>query len=333
MKTSSLLSWFLISVSAQTAQYGHAAEDSSCEALASGATDVVVVRSSGGTLSSTSWQAQLGKFGSLLTSREGREVSVFVNSVPARVRMVVTHTGVLHFQSSSSPNHLTEEDLEQLNLKPGVNKGRYVCPELNTILHFSIFLYEAGDKLVITDIDGTITQSDIRGQVLPKLGLSAHHTAVVELFDRIHRRGYRVIYLTARSMGQDEDTRNYLFQSLQKVEGFSLPPGPILFSPTTILCGFITEVVTKTPDLQKTQTVLQLWELFRKGEGSVISNTIVAGYGNKDTDTKAYINAGMDRGRVYLVNPKGELRNEETGLVSSYSDQVLQLDTLYPNIL
>merc|ERR1719153_278223 len=315
------------------AQYGHAAEDSSCEALASGAMDVVVVRSSTGVLTSTSWHAQLGKFGSLLTSREGKEVSVFVNSVPARVRMVVRGSGLLQFKSSSSPNHLNSEDLEELNLKPGVNKGRYVCPELNTILHFSIFLYETGDKLVITDIDGTITQSDIRGQVLPKLGITAHHTAVVELFDKIDKRGYKVIYLTARSMAQDEDTRNYLFQSLQKVGGFSLPPGPILFSPTTMLCGFIAEVVTKTPDLQKTQTVLQLWDLFKKEEGSSISGTIVGGYGNKDTDTKAYINAGMDRGRVYLVNPKGELRNEETGLVSSYSDQVLHLDTLYPYIL
>merc|ERR1719228_3129179 len=113
MKTSFLLSLLLIIVSTQTTQYGHAAEDSSCEALASGATDVVVVRSSTGVLTSTSWHAQLGKFGSLLTSREGKEVSVFVNSVPARVRMVVRGSGLLQFKSSSSPNHLNSEDLEE----------------------------------------------------------------------------------------------------------------------------------------------------------------------------------------------------------------------------
>lgn len=186
---------------------------------------------------------------------------------------------------------------------------------------------------MITDIDGTITESDIKGQVLPKLGITAHHNSVVELFDKIDKRGYRVIYLTARSMAQDEDTRKYLFRSLQRVGGFSLPPGPIMFSPTTLVSGLIAEVVTKTPDLQKTETVLELWRLFNRGKDSPLSSTIVAGYGNKDTDVRAYVNAGINLDRIYIVNPKGEVKNEGTGQVSSYSDQVLLLDRLYPPLL
>ena len=54
--------------------------------------------------------------------------------------------------------------------------------------------------------------------MLPKLGLSSHHhPGVVQLFDLLARRGYTIVYLTARSMAQDEDTRNYLFHTLQKV--------------------------------------------------------------------------------------------------------------------
>ena len=41
---------------------------------------------SDGTLYSTSWIAQIGKLNSLFQSREGREVAIFVNSVPARAR-------------------------------------------------------------------------------------------------------------------------------------------------------------------------------------------------------------------------------------------------------
>lgn len=167
-------------------------------------------------LSSTGWHAQIGKFSSLLTSREGKEVTVFVNSVPARVKMIVCDSGILHFKSFQ-PNHMTHANLEELNLQPGLNRGRYACPQLNIILHFSVFLYIANEKLVITDIDGTITESDLKGQVLPKLGVAVHHHGVVELFHKVAEQGYRVVYLTARSMAQDEDTRSYLFKSLQKV--------------------------------------------------------------------------------------------------------------------
>ena len=39
---------------------------------------------------------------------------------------------------------------------------RYACAELDIKLEFSIFLFYLSDKLVVTDIDGTITQSDIK---------------------------------------------------------------------------------------------------------------------------------------------------------------------------
>ena len=94
---------------------------------------------------------------------------------------------------------------------------RYVCPELKILFHFSVFFYNSTDKLIISDVDGTITKSDIKvtqsnmnnfnmvlhvfsqGHVLPKLGISAHHTGVVELFHKLYQSGYKIIYLTARS--------------------------------------------------------------------------------------------------------------------------------------
>ena len=39
---------------------------------------------------------------------------------------------------------------------------RYACAELDVKVEFSIFLFNWSDKLVVTDIDGTITQSDIK---------------------------------------------------------------------------------------------------------------------------------------------------------------------------
>ena len=103
--------------------------------------------SSDGKLSSTPWYGQIGKFNSMFKSRTGKEVrstssrlsvwyivvniliqvGVFVNSVPARVRMTVCDSGNLNFQNSSagSDNQLSHEDLQELNLKPGENKARW----------------------------------------------------------------------------------------------------------------------------------------------------------------------------------------------------------------
>ena len=109
--------------------------------------DAMFIFSSDGKLSSTPWYGQIGKFNSMFKSRTGKEVrstssrlsvwyivvniliqvGVFVNSVPARVRMTVCDSGNLNFQNSSagSDNQLSHEDLQELNLKPGENKARW----------------------------------------------------------------------------------------------------------------------------------------------------------------------------------------------------------------
>ena len=69
------------------------------------------------------------------------QVGVFVNSVPARVRMTVCDSGKLNFENSSSgsDNELSHEDLQELNLKPGENSARWVSTEFSDVpqRHFS----------------------------------------------------------------------------------------------------------------------------------------------------------------------------------------------------
>ena len=43
--------------------------------------------------------------------------------------------------------------------------GKFVAPQLGVIIPFNVFLYEENDKIVLTDIDGTITQSDIKVRI------------------------------------------------------------------------------------------------------------------------------------------------------------------------
>ena len=133
-------------------------------------------------------------------------------------------------------------------------------------------------------------------------------------------------------MAQDEDTKNYISKMLQDLDGYSLPPGPVLLNPTTFLSGAIAELVTKTPYVQKTKTINEIWNIFKSEKNTKIEDTIVAAYGNKATDTKAYVDAGLPYKSIYIVNPEGELRNEHTGEITSYGEQAQNIDTIYPRL-
>ena len=53
---------------------------------------------------------------------------------------------------------------------------------------------DTDQKIVVSDIDGTITKSNLRGHVLPQLGLSEwKHNGIVKLFNIIKGRECRII--------------------------------------------------------------------------------------------------------------------------------------------
>ena len=91
----------------------------------------------------------------------------------------------------------------------------------------TVYLWDYHDKVVISDIDGTITRSDVAGQVLPLVGMDWTQNGVVwnedtiffqhlfyfmqsssqvELFNSVACNGYRVLYLSARAIGQVQKT-------------------------------------------------------------------------------------------------------------------------------
>ena len=98
------------------------------------------------------------------------------------------------------------------NFFQGRNLARYFVPTLNIEIKFNIFLYGQSERLVITDIDGTITTSDTKGFIYAQLGIEVEHRGIVRLLHTLNDRGYTIIYLTARSIGLDHMTRKYLFE-------------------------------------------------------------------------------------------------------------------------
>lgn len=50
----------------------------------------------------------------------------------------------------------------------------------------------------MSDVDGTITRSDLLGHVLPTLGVDWSHPGITQLFHNIARNGYQIMFLSSR---------------------------------------------------------------------------------------------------------------------------------------
>jgi hypothetical protein len=57
-------------------------------------------------------------------------------------------------------------------------------------------------RLIISDVDGTITRSDILGHVLPRVGLDWSHYGINKLFTNIRANGYEIMFLSSRAIAQ-----------------------------------------------------------------------------------------------------------------------------------
>ncbi|VDM21597.1 unnamed protein product [Hydatigera taeniaeformis] len=225
---------------------------------------------------------------------------------------------------------LTSREVECLGLRPGANnvEFRIVTKYQGTATCTArIYLWRSDDKVVVSDVDGTITRSDLLGHVLPVLGRDWSHEGVAELYSRAADNGYKFIYLSARAIGEASLTRSYIDQVCQRGK-YRLPNGPILLSPTSLLDAFHREVIARTPELFKIECLREVKELFGPD-----SNPFYAAFGNRVNDVKAYVESGFELGRIYTVNSGGELRNERLPSVSkSFGDMVNLADHLFPCI-
>ena len=160
---------------------------------------------------------QVGKFTNWRTvihSREGREMKIHINGRPVQTnaKLIVRDSGNACFARSNLRFKLSSTEWSYAGLNPGLNPGYFSVDSLSIRIPFNVFLYEQNARFVLTDVDGTITETDVKGHVFPMFGFTAHHEHVVELFHKIADNGYQIVYLTARSIAQDVDTREYLFQ-------------------------------------------------------------------------------------------------------------------------
>eukprot|EP00698_Gefionella_okellyi_P018674 TRINITY_DN5630_c0_g1_i1.p1 TRINITY_DN5630_c0_g1~~TRINITY_DN5630_c0_g1_i1.p1 ORF type:complete len:936 (-),score=191.43 TRINITY_DN5630_c0_g1_i1:154-2919(-) len=198
----------------------------------------------------------------------------------------------------------SSDQLAALRLKPGANTVVYSCTSrfqgIQQITS-TIYLWEDDTKVIICDIDGTITRSDVLGQVLPIIGRDWSHVGVAQLLSNIQRNGYEVLYLTARAIGQSRITRDYIHK-LKQGE-CSLPMGPVIMTPDSLFQAFNREVIRRRPDEFKIDCLNDIRRLFPRGW-----NPFYAGFGNRQTDALSYRSVGVPVGKIFIVTHTGELK-------------------------
>lgn len=155
---------------------------------------------------------------------------------------------------------LTTKQLRALGLKYGKNEITYTVDsgfQGTQTNNSRIFFWNYKVKIVISDVDGTITKSDVLGHILPRFGRDWSHEGVTELFTNIRKNGYEMMYLTSRAIGMADMTRSYL-QNLEQQAVFKLPDGPCIMSPDRLMHSFKREIIDRTPQLFKIAALINI---------------------------------------------------------------------------
>ncbi|KAJ0776584.1 putative phosphatidate phosphatase [Helianthus annuus] len=197
----------------------------------------------------------------------------------------------------------TPEQLQSLNLTEGKNTVTFKFSTAvlgNQQVDARIFLWKWDTHIVISDVDGTITKSDVLGQFMPMVGKDWSHIGVTNLFSAIKDNGYEILFLSARSISQADVTRQFLINLKQ--DGKTLPEGPVVISPDGLFPSLFREVIRRAPHEFKIACLEDIRVCFPDDW-----NPFYAGFGNRDTDEFSYVKVGIPKGRIFIINPKGEV--------------------------
>ncbi|XP_057423301.1 phosphatidate phosphatase PAH1 [Lotus japonicus] len=220
----------------------------------------------------------------------------------------------------------TNEQIASLNLKDGQNLVTFsFCTRVlgTQQVDAHIYLWKWNARIVISDVDGTITKSDVLGQFMPLVGKDWTQSGVARLFSGIKENGYQLLFLSARAIVQAYLTRNFLLNLKQ--DGKTLPNGPVVISPDGLFPSLYREVIRRAPHEFKIACLEDIKRLFPSDY-----NPFYAGFGNRDTDELSYRKIGIPKGKIFIINPKGEVAISQRIGAKSYTSLHTLVNDMFP---
>ena len=330
----------------------------------SGSMDILVIESPNGEYKSSAFHVRFGSLKVIKAKEQNIEIFVNSKKTNVTMKLSSSGDAYFQFDESDTQvisqqnlydkevnNNLKEKDellkndynlfkkkyksffpssnqIKELNLKPEKNEICFVCRTSSSgiqTLKSSIYLWPYNSKIVISDVDGTITRSDVLGQVLPILGRDWTHEGVAELFTKIINQGYKLIYLTSRAIGQSTMTKNYLDSLIQEKK--SLPPGPLIMSPDGLFTSLKREVIERKPHLLKIPVLSELKNLFPQNVAPFF-----AGFGNRETDGVAYRYLDIPLNNIFIIDTSSKVLRLGETKKTSYKSIADKVEEIFPSI-
>ncbi|KAI3447646.1 hypothetical protein Pfo_004311 [Paulownia fortunei] len=264
------------------------------------------------------------------SNSSNEEVFVDSDSVSQSQRAVTTPTARAATESPRKQiirtNVPTTDQIASLNLEEGQNMVNFVFSTRvlgSQRVEAHIYLWKWNTRIVISDVDGTITKSDVLGQFMPLVGKDWTHSGIAHLFSAIKENGYQLLFLSARAIVQAYLTKSFLFNLKQ--DGKSLPNGPVVISPDGLFPSLYREVIRRAPHEFKIACLEDIKALFPPDY-----NPFYAGFGNRDTDELSYRKIGIPKGKIFIINPKGEVAINHRIDVKSYTSLHTLVNDMFP---
>eukprot|EP00752_Nemacystus_decipiens_P014390 g12799.t1 len=199
-------------------------------------------------------------------------------------------------------------------LVDGVNSVRFEIRYLRDprvlVAECFAFVWGVNTPMIVVDIDGTITRSDVSGLLMtltPGLLTDRTHLGICKLLARmVDEAGAQVVYLTSRPIVLAPKTRAFLTATEQ--EGKKLPLGPLLCCLEKVRGVLWRELVAKDMHDYKIKALLDLATPFREAGRAFGDAVFAAGIGNRLHDAVAYKAAGIPEDFIFLIDPESNLR-------------------------
>jgi phosphatidate phosphatase LPIN len=109
-------------------------------------------------------------------------------------------------------------------------------------------------------------------------------------------------------------------------DGKALPTGPVVISPDGLFPALYREVIRRAPHEFKIACLEDIRKLFPTDY-----NPFYAGFGNRDTDELSYRKLGIPKGKIFIINPKGEVATgHRIDVKKSYTSLHTLVNDMFP---
>lgn len=100
-------------------------------------------------------------------------------------------------------------------------------------------------------------------------------------------------------------------------------------SPDRLLRSFNREVILRKPHIFKIACLKNIVKLFPDDQAPFF-----CGFGNRETDAVSYMDVGVPIGKVFIINPDGEITQCEMPNYQKTYDQLADMvDEMFPSII